>query len=120
MGLLWAEGRIKSGADAPPSTPGPMVACRAGGWQWSRGGSRIAGSPRFDYGRNPHEPVERPRPWARSASGPSREEIPLNWNHWIRQIHRWLSIVFTVTVIANFVLLARGKGVTWVTYSPLL
>ena len=22
---------------------------------------------------------------------------------WIRQIHRWLSIAFTVTVIANFV-----------------
>jgi len=27
----------------------------------------------------------------------------LNWNISIRQIHRWLSIVFTATVIANFV-----------------
>ena len=44
----------------------------------------------------------------------------MNWNHWIRQVHRWLSIVFTVTVIANFVMLARGSGTTWVTYSPLL
>jgi hypothetical protein len=38
---------------------------------------------------------------------------------WIRQIHRWLSILFTLTVIANFVQLAQGKQVNWVTYSPL-
>ena len=38
---------------------------------------------------------------------------------WIRQVHRWVSIIFTVTVIANFVVLARGAQVTWVTYSPL-
>ncbi|HKP16465.1 MAG TPA: hypothetical protein VJT85_10370 [Gemmatimonadaceae bacterium] len=39
----------------------------------------------------------------------------------IRQIHRWLSIVFTITVIANFVALGLGKGTppAWVTYSPL-
>ncbi len=45
----------------------------------------------------------------------------MNWNNWIRQTHRWLSIAFTVTVIANFVALAQG-GVPppWVTYSPLL
>ena len=43
----------------------------------------------------------------------------MNWNKWIRQIHRWLSIVFTVTVIANFVALARGTPPAWVTYSPL-
>jgi hypothetical protein len=40
-------------------------------------------------------------------------------NHWIRQTHRWLSIAFTVTVIANFVALARGTPPAWVTYSPL-
>jgi hypothetical protein len=42
---------------------------------------------------------------------------------WVRQSHRWLSIVFTVTVIANFVALARGAGApppAWITYSPLL
>ena len=41
---------------------------------------------------------------------------------WMRQIHRWLSIVFTVTVIANFVQIARGGGnpPNWITYSPLL
>ena len=31
-------------------------------------------------------------------------------NHWIRQTHRWLSIVFTVTVIANFVAMAQGDA----------
>ena len=37
----------------------------------------------------------------------------------IRQIHRWLSIVFTLMVIANFVTMAAGKPPAWVTYSPL-
>ena len=44
----------------------------------------------------------------------------MNWNNWVRQTHRWLSIAFTVTVIANFVALARGRLRVWVTYSPLL
>jgi hypothetical protein len=44
----------------------------------------------------------------------------MNWNHWIRQIHRWLSIAFTVTVIANFIALAQGQQIAWITYSPLL
>jgi hypothetical protein len=44
----------------------------------------------------------------------------LNRNKWVRQTHRWLSIAFTVTVIANFIALAQGKPVSWVTYSPLL
>ena len=45
----------------------------------------------------------------------------MNWNGGIRQIHRWVSIAFTVTVIANFIALARGAGMPppWVTYSPL-
>jgi hypothetical protein len=43
----------------------------------------------------------------------------MNWNNWIRQIHRWLSIAFTVTVIANFITLAQGEPPAWVTYSPL-
>ncbi len=42
----------------------------------------------------------------------------MSWNNWVRQ-HRWLSIVFTVTVIANFVALSQGKPPDWVTYSPL-
>jgi hypothetical protein len=46
----------------------------------------------------------------------------MNWNKWIRQTHRWLSIVFTLTVVANFAALAVGTGPppALVTYSPLL
>lgn len=38
---------------------------------------------------------------------------------WIRQTHRWLSIVFTLTVIANFTAMALGKPPMWLVYSPL-
>ncbi len=41
-------------------------------------------------------------------------------NKWTRQIHRWLSIVFTLTVIANFAAMTQGQPPDWVTYSPLL
>ena len=37
----------------------------------------------------------------------------------IRQSHRWLSIVFTLTVLANFAAITRGKPPAWITYSPL-
>ena len=40
-------------------------------------------------------------------------------SNWIRQIHRWLSIIFTATVIANFVTMAMGTPPMWVVYSPL-
>lgn len=38
---------------------------------------------------------------------------------WIRQAHRWISMVFTVTVIANFAARAQGEPAAWITYSPL-
>ena len=44
----------------------------------------------------------------------------MNWNKWVRQIHRWLSIAFTLTVIANFIAMALGTPPAWVVYSPLL
>jgi len=44
----------------------------------------------------------------------------LNWNKWIRQIHRWLSIAFTTTVVANFVAMGLGEPPGGVVYSPLL
>ena len=31
-------------------------------------------------------------------------------NKWIRQFHRWLSIIFTLTVLANLVALAMHRG----------
>lgn len=44
----------------------------------------------------------------------------MNWNTWIRQTHRWLSIAFTLTVIANFVAMSVGQPPPWVVYAPLL
>jgi hypothetical protein len=44
----------------------------------------------------------------------------MSGNAWIRQIHRWMSIVFTLTVIVNFVARAGGgEPAMWITYSPL-
>ena len=43
----------------------------------------------------------------------------MNWSNWIRQTHRWLSIVFTLTVAANFIAMAIGKPPMWLVYSPL-
>jgi hypothetical protein len=43
----------------------------------------------------------------------------VNWSHWIRQIHRWLSIAFTVAVIGAFVALSRKDPIVWVSYVPL-
>lgn len=43
----------------------------------------------------------------------------MNWNKSIRQLHRWLSIIFTMTVIANFATMAVGTPPAFVVYSPL-
>lgn len=44
----------------------------------------------------------------------------MNWNDWIRQIHRWMSIIFTLVVIAIFVALGLGKQpAEWVYFLPL-
>jgi cellulose synthase/poly-beta-1,6-N-acetylglucosamine synthase-like glycosyltransferase len=44
----------------------------------------------------------------------------MTWSKWIRQGHRWLSILFTITVIANFATMAMGQPPAWIVYSPLL
>ena len=46
----------------------------------------------------------------------------MSWSHWIRQTHRWVSIAFTATVIANIVVMSvrPGQPPALVTYSPLL
>ena len=43
----------------------------------------------------------------------------MNWTSTIRQIHRWLSIIFTLTVIANFATMAFGEPPAWIVYAPL-
>jgi hypothetical protein len=44
----------------------------------------------------------------------------LNWNNWVRQIHRWLSIAFTVAVTVNIVALVREEQAVWVGLLALL
>ena len=39
---------------------------------------------------------------------------------WVRQIHRWLSIAFTLAVIVTFIALSQKEPVLWVSYVPLL
>lgn len=46
----------------------------------------------------------------------------MNWNKWIRQIHRWLSMAFTIAVIVNIIAIAQKKysaGVGLVAVAPL-
>ena len=46
----------------------------------------------------------------------------MNWNRLIRQTHRWLGVIFSVTVIANIVVMSVKQGEMpppWVTYAPL-
>ena len=44
----------------------------------------------------------------------------MTWNKWVRQIHRWLSIAFTVAVIINIVALVREQQAIWVGFLALL
>jgi hypothetical protein len=43
----------------------------------------------------------------------------MNWNKWIRVSHRWLAIIFTLIVIANFVAFGTGNAIPWLYYLPL-
>ena len=44
----------------------------------------------------------------------------MNWNKWVRQTHRWLSIAFTMGVIVNGVAVVLGKYTGWVGLLALL
>ena len=39
---------------------------------------------------------------------------------WIRQFHRWVAILFTVTVVATVIALTQEEPLLWVSYTPLL
>lgn len=38
----------------------------------------------------------------------------MNWSKWIRQVHRWLSLAFTLAVIANLAALRQEEPPIWV------
>ena len=44
----------------------------------------------------------------------------MNWNKWVRQVHRWLAIAFTVAVIANIVAMVQEEQAVWIGILALL
>ncbi|MBY5901038.1 hypothetical protein ACU8NH_12440 [Rhizobium leguminosarum] len=44
----------------------------------------------------------------------------MNWNNWCRQIHRWLSIAFTLAVIINIIAMVQERASVWVGLLALL
>jgi hypothetical protein len=54
--------------------------------------------------------------YAQFMQAPAKE---VHVNMFIRKTHRWLSIIFTLTVIANFVAMTFGPVPALITYSPL-
>ncbi len=44
----------------------------------------------------------------------------MSFDAWVRRIHRWVSIAFTVTIVVNIVVMTRQAPPAWVVYSPLL
>ena len=49
---------------------------------------------------------------------PERQDR-MAFSAWVRQTHRWLGMIFTLTVIANFAVRAFQEPPPWITYSPL-
>ena len=43
----------------------------------------------------------------------------MNWNKWVRQLHRWLSVAFALSVVTTFVALSQKPPLVWVSYVPL-
>ncbi len=44
----------------------------------------------------------------------------MNWNKWVRQTHRWVSIAFTVGVIVNITAVVQKRYTVWVGLLALL
>ncbi|NUO75529.1 MAG: hypothetical protein HOQ32_05890 [Lysobacter sp.] len=40
-------------------------------------------------------------------------------NSWIRRFHRWVSAIFTLSVIATFIALQQKEPLLWMSYVPL-
>ncbi|MCK8498505.1 MULTISPECIES: hypothetical protein [Myxococcus] len=43
----------------------------------------------------------------------------MSWNRGFRQTHRWLSVAFTVAVIANLAVMGQQAPPVWVAYLAL-
>lgn len=58
---------------------------------------------------------------SRTAHSPSVESArsASSERPWSRQFHRWVSMIFTLTVAANFLAMTQGTPPAWITYAPL-
>jgi hypothetical protein len=60
--------------------------------------------------------------WAGHFRQQPTKELGMSISKWIRQVHRWLAILFTLTVIANFVAMSvrqlRGWSMHLFRHSP--
>lgn len=43
----------------------------------------------------------------------------MSWSKWIRRFHRWVSMLFVLTVVAIFVTLGFAEPPMWLYYTPL-
>ena len=43
----------------------------------------------------------------------------MRWNRWIRQFHRWLSLAFTLAVIANITAMILQVPAAWIGFLAL-
>ena len=57
---------------------------------------------------------------AHYKAGPGSQETAMGISKGVRKFHRWISMLFTLTVIANFAAMTQGPPPAWITYSPLL
>jgi hypothetical protein len=46
--------------------------------------------------------------------------MSISFSTLIRRSHRWVSMLFTFTVVANFVAMTQGEPPALIAYSPLL
>ncbi|MBB4195196.1 hypothetical protein GGE45_005195 [Rhizobium aethiopicum] len=44
----------------------------------------------------------------------------MSLNNWARQVHRWLSIAFTLAVIVNIIVMVQEKSAVWIGLLALL
>lgn len=50
---------------------------------------------------------------------PHPQPQPSRLTSWNRRAHRWIGIVFLITVATNFIVMAFGKPPMWIVYAPL-
>jgi hypothetical protein len=104
----------------------PADTAASGTRRKDRFSARISGRRDPNAGRGDREPPQSPlrRVPASVTLGRRRpsssEEVAMDWNKSIRQLHRWLSIIFTACVIANFAVMGRGQIAFWVGASTLV